>query len=321
MELKLYRKLKHAICCINDEINALKASSCPCCVIQYEIPLTGTSQTIDNAAHGIREIHNVIVRDSNGVISNIIEIAINGTDVEVSTDGINMTGLTAYISGCEGVVVAPPVTYNFDVTADWSLVGSTPVTNQATFEDWLTIDLGATSVVVNAFDLTAGKLQADIVVQGVVALDLFNKNVSECNKISGFDAALTDIDLSNNSILSFNPAIALPSSTTYLGLGANPITIFNPSIALPNGLLTLDISLNNLVTFNPSLTLPLSITQINLIDNQMTTAGYTTSETWANAQPAFTTNCDVVFTNNTNSVSGTNLETILISKGCTVIPW
>jgi len=51
----------------------------------------------------------------------------------------------------------------------------------------------------------------------------------------------------------------------------------------------------------------------------MTIAGYTASETWANAQPSFTSSCNVYFTNNIDSVSGTDLETILISKNCTII--
>jgi hypothetical protein len=52
----------------------------------------------------------------------------------------------------------------------------------------------------------------------------------------------------------------------------------------------------------------------------MTTAGYTTSQTWANAQTSFTSLCTVSFTGNVNPISGTNLETILISKNCLVIP-
>ena len=52
----------------------------------------------------------------------------------------------------------------------------------------------------------------------------------------------------------------------------------------------------------------------------MTLAGYTASEVWANAQPAFTNPCYVYFDGNTDSITGTTLETILISKGCIIIP-
>jgi hypothetical protein len=58
---------------------------------------------------------------------------------------------------------------------------------------------------------------------------------------------------------------------------------------------------------------------LDLAGNLMTTAGYTISETWANAQTSFTSPCVVVFTLNVNSITGTNLETILISKNCLVI--
>ncbi len=64
--------------------------------------------------------------------------------------------------------------------------------------------------------------------------------------------------------------------------------------------------------------LPIGLQGLDLSNNQMTIAGYTASETWANAQPSFTSSCNVYFTSNIDSVSGTNLETILISKNCTV---
>jgi hypothetical protein len=57
-----------------------------------------------------------------------------------------------------------------------------------------------------------------------------------------------------------------------------------------------------------------------LSSNQMTTAGYTASEPWANAQPSFAGTCNVNLTGNVNSVTGTNLETILLTKNCTIIP-
>ena len=52
----------------------------------------------------------------------------------------------------------------------------------------------------------------------------------------------------------------------------------------------------------------------------MTTAGYTGSEPWANSQTSFTSTCDVNFNNNINSVTGTNLSTILGTKNCTITP-
>jgi hypothetical protein len=51
----------------------------------------------------------------------------------------------------------------------------------------------------------------------------------------------------------------------------------------------------------------------------MTTAGYADSEPWANAQPSFTSLCDVRFNGNVNSVTGTNLSTILLTKNSNVV--
>ena len=90
-------------------------------------------------------------------------------------------------------------------------------------------------------------------------------------------------------------------------------------IALPIGLQYLYLGGNQIVDFNPSIALPIGLQSLGLSSNPMTIAGYTASETWANAQPSFTSSCNVYFTNNIDSVSGTDLETILISKNCTVI--
>ena len=74
------------------------------------------------------------------------------------------------------------------------------------------------------------------------------------------------------------------------------------------------------MAFNPTIPLPTSLEILDLTGNLMTTAGYTTSETWANAQTSFTSLCAIVFTANVNSITGTNLESILISKNCSIIP-
>jgi hypothetical protein len=65
--------------------------------------------------------------------------------------------------------------------------------------------------------------------------------------------------------------------------------------------------------------MPVSLTVLDLASNQMTTAGYIASETWATAQPAFTSTCLIKLQNNIDSVTGTNLETILLTKNTTVL--
>ena len=90
-------------------------------------------------------------------------------------------------------------------------------------------------------------------------------------------------------------------------------------IGVVNGLTTLYLYNNQIITFNPSIALPSSLTNLNLNFNQMTLAGYTASEAWANAQPAFTNPCNVYFMGNVDSISGTNLAAILLTKNCQIL--
>ena len=90
-------------------------------------------------------------------------------------------------------------------------------------------------------------------------------------------------------------------------------------IGVINGLTTLHLNFNQIVTFNPTIPLPSSLTHLDLNFNQMTLAGYTASEAWANAQPAFTNTCIVHFIGNIDSITGTNLEAILLTKNCNII--
>ena len=90
-------------------------------------------------------------------------------------------------------------------------------------------------------------------------------------------------------------------------------------IGVVNGLTTLHLNFNQIVTFNPTIPLPSSLTHLDLSSNQMTLACYTASEAWANAQPAFTNPCDVFFTGNIDSITGTNLEAILLTKNSRII--
>jgi len=281
---------------------------------------------------------------------------------------INFTNIIIKVLTCCELLdccapVVPPTSPFFDVTAlDWSVLG---ITNQSDFENYLTA-LGATSVAISSFSITANRLQATMVVTGLTTLDLQYSDITTVDKIGGFDNSLTTINLSNNLLTTFNPSIALPTSVTQLNLSTNQIVTFNPTIALPTNLLELRLDNNNIVTFNPAFPLPASLTnldlgnndivtfnptfplpstldflnlgfndivifnpthplptslnQLTLSSNQMTTAGYTASEPWANAQPAFSSPCNILMLGNVNSVSGTNLRAILVTKNCNVVP-
>jgi len=50
----------------------------------------------------------------------------------------------------------------------------------------------------------------------------------------------------------------------------------------------------------------------------MTTAGYTASEPWTNAMSIIPNRDQIYLGSNINSINGTNLQTILISKGWNV---
>lgn len=204
---------------------------------------------------------------------------------------------------------------NFDVTANWSLLG---ISDQASFEDYL-VGQGATSVTINSFSLSANRLEASIDVVGVISLDFNSIQVTDVNKIDGFDSLL-QIYLINNQLTEFSPSIPLPSTLQDLYMSINQITEFNPSIPLPSSLVNLDVSENLLTFFNPSIPLPQSLMTLNLSVNQISSSGYTNSEPWALAQPSFTEQCQIIFTFNASSVVGTNLQTILLTKNTIITP-
>ena len=181
---------------------------------------------------------------------------------------------------------------NFDITADWT--GLASVSDESSFVAFLE-NQGATNVVVSDFSLIEGRLTCFLYCD-VNILELSSIFVTDVNRLGGVNG-LTELYLSGNQIVDFNPTLPLPSSLTSLDLNSNQIVDFNPTIALPS-----------------------SLTSLNLLNNSMTTSGYTASEPWATAQPSFSSTCNISFSGNINSVSGTNLEAILLTKNANVIP-
>jgi Leucine-rich repeat (LRR) protein len=150
-------------------------------------------------------------------------------------------------------------------------------------------------------------------------LSLSNNQIVSFNPSVALPSSLQFLSLSNNQIVTFNPTIALPSSLQFLNLANNQIVSFNPSIALPTSLQNLVLISNQIATFNPTISLPTTLTNLDLSTNLMTTAGYTASESWANGMHAAPSGGVIDLSSNTDSASGTNLETILTNKGWTVI--
>jgi len=211
---------------------------------------------------------------------------------------------------------------NFDVTAQWGL--ATPsVVDEASFRTFLESGQDGdgntndqTGVVITDFLLVGDRLTCNVSSTGGSNLAFSFMNITDAtsfgnlqitgylylysNNIPSVDntswpIGVNDIDLGNNSITSFDNVTWPSSLTGYLGLYSNGLTSFNPSIPLPD-----------------------SINTLGLENNQMTTAGYTGSEPWANAMSVIPGRGNVYIYGNVNSASGTNLETILIAKGWSV---
>ena len=150
------------------------------------------------------------------------------------------------------------------------------------------------------------------------SLFIDGNSLTEFNPSLPLPNSLIYLALDFNDLTTFDPDIALPDSIVQLTLRDNQLTVFNPSLPLPSSLLDLDIGQNLLTEFNLTIPLPESLMNLILYNNQMTTAGYIASEPWANAMNVIPGRGDILIYNNINSASGTNLETILISKGWSV---
>jgi Leucine-rich repeat (LRR) protein len=201
----------------------------------------------------------------------------------------------------------PVVTYNFDVdSSDWAGAG---ITDQASFDSVL-------GVTTSDFLLSGNNIKANILTTNGNNINLLSRQITNIGYITV--SGLIEIDLGSNQIATFNPTIALPSSLQNLYLADNQIVDFNPTIALPSSLVFLGLHSNQIVNFNPSIALPSSLQFLNLSSNQMTTSGYTASEPWANGMHNAPSGGAIEIHSNTNSATGTNLETILIAKGWTV---
>ena len=153
---------------------------------------------------------------------------------------------------------------------------------------------------------------------GLEKINLYNNQIVNFDPSVALPSSLQRIILDNNQIVTFDPSVALPVVSVpsfEIYLINNQIVTFNPSIALPSGLTGLYLGSNQIVSFNPTIALPNSLQNVDLNTNQMTTAGYTASEPWANAMSVIPGRGNVFIGGNVDSVSGTNLQTILIAKG------
>ncbi len=193
---------------------------------------------------------------------------------------------------------APTNTFNFDITANWSL--TTPaVVDEASFKTFLESGQDGdgnsnnqTDVVITDFLLEGNRLRCNVSSTGGDTLELSLLNITDVKSFGDFQAiedlylyennitsidntifpiGVTSIYLSNNQITSFNPINPLPNSLLYLFLSGNGIISFNPSLPLPSSLAQLSLDNNNIVTFDPSVALPNSVSELYLNNNQIVT--------------------------------------------------
>ena len=263
------------------------------------------------------------------------------------------TELQDYLNRIDCPTTPLITTYNFDVEGlDFIALG---ITNQLDFESALGVtcgDFAITSTRIQAEILTNPSQELDLRYFSLTAVNyisladlqglylannqlttfnptkplantlqlllLSNNQIATFNPTLALPNSLNALNLDNNQIATFNPTLALPSSLNKLSLLNNQITNFNTTLALPSSLNELKLGGNQLVDFNPTIPMPVSLKILDFTFNQMTTAGYTISETWATTQPSFTSICDIYFTGNPDLVTGTNLETILVSKNTAV---
>ena len=176
---------------------------------------------------------------------------------------------------------------------------------------------------------------------GLKTIIMYNSTISNFNPIIAFPDSLETLEIDcslspafnpdlglplnlrkfrfiADSLVEFNPTFSLPSTLEELQLERTLLLEFNPSIALPSNLKTLRLSTNPLTKFNPDNMLPISLTYLDLGSTNIDLAGWQVSETWATAQPSFTDNCQIETRSLSDSIAGTNCETILQSKNTTI---
>ena len=193
-------------------------------------------------------------------------------------------------------------------------IGSSPITE---FNPSIPLPNSLTTLVLQNNQLTEFNPSIPLP-DSLTFLGLGINQMTEFNPSIPLPNSLTTLFLDNNQLTEFNPSIPLPNSLTTLVLQNNQLTEFNPSIPLPDSLTVLNLRNNQMTEFNPSIPLPNSLTTLVLDNNQLTLSGYANSETWATNQPSFTNTCQVTFSGNIDSIFGTNLRTILLTKNCTV---
>jgi hypothetical protein len=289
---------------------------------------TVTNYQIGTVAITAEILKNSVTVDANGEVG-VYPKAISKTKFSIYVENAMTVTVSLQTKVVVGVdVIAPPI-YNFDLTLDWAILRDRnralyPVTDQASFTQWLTNGYNSTeqaqndftNIIISDFIKVGNNIKCNLTAEASI-FSLGGNIITNADKI-GIINGLSTLILNTNQIVNFNPTIPLPNNLTVLDLKYNQIVNFNPTIPLPNNLQNLNLAVNQIVNFNPTIPLPNNLTNLYLAVNQFTLAGYTETEPWANSLP-ISTDKTIDISDHPISVAGTNLEAILISKGWTVI--
>lgn len=196
--------------------------------------------------------------------------------------------------------VVPPK--DLILRADWAAAG---ITDEASF-------LAITEIEgITDFEIVDNLLLYNVL-SGNENVLINGLNVEEVVRVDVLELSL--LDLRHNQLTNFNPSGNFVN-LSHLLLAYNQFASFNPSNEF-SSLTYLDLRNNQFANFNPSGDFS-NLIYLSLANNQLTTSAYTEMETFANTLSFISGN--FYFKGNPDSVSGTNLEAILISKGRTVI--
>ncbi len=237
------------------------------------------------------------VTEQNNFVRNIVitedQLDGVGTEVEQIARYVNDLGFVVADTDSKVNVILREPAPNFDVTADWNLTTPAPVTDETSFRNFLNNgNNDLTNIQIVNFSLIGGQLKCYLLADGTT-LDISN------------------LDLSRIDLL--NRVNGLETVNTSYNIGAE-------AYSLPSGIKSLLSSNIGAGFFIFVFELPITLVAIDFSYNQMTLSGYTSSEAYWTAHPPFTNPCTIRFDGNPDSITGTNLEAILLNKNVIIIP-
>ncbi|GIZ10295.1 hypothetical protein [Flavobacterium sp. UMI-01] len=144
---------------------------------------------------------------------------------------------------------------------------------------------------------------------------LYNLYLTGLELTGDFDNNIVGMSIQDNEFTTF-PDTIFPAGLVELDAGGNGnITEFDPSNPFPSSLESLGLNSLSLSVFNPTIPLPSTLSYINLQGNDITTSSWNNDTAWINNLG----NGGSIYTaGNTNTIAGTNSESLLLAKSWTV---